>query len=281
MVTTTTVSVHRMVAELQSLPTRPTVALRVVMAANDPNSSAETLGRLIEIDPSLSAQVMRLANSAYYGLTHRVASANRAAAVIGIGTARALAASTATGLVGADRAPTPMGFWEHSVAAAVAASVVAPKVGANASEAFTLGLLHDVGRALLYRCEPSAYGALVTRVINGDVDLIEAERATFGIDHAEVAASVLAEWKFPEPFVDAIARHHAGGTGELTPLRRALAAGEELAFCVGPPEDHAVESRDWPAGHGLALAGLTPDDAQRLGTAVQNGTAELLASLSS
>jgi len=278
-VLTTTVTVRRLMSELQSLPTRPTVAVRVVMAANDPNSSAETLGRLIEVDPALTTHVMRLANSAYYGLTHRVASAHRAVAVIGIGTARAIAAGTATGIIAGRRTDSPAGFWEHSVSTAVAASMVAPRVGASPAEAFSLGLLHDIGRALLYRCEPALYLDLTARVERGEIELLDAEYEAFGLCHATVAADILAEWNFPDQFVDAIAQHHVLST-DASPLRRALAAGEELTFDLDAPSGHAIEALSWPSGAGLAGADLSETDAQRLRTAIVNGTAELVVSFS-
>lgn len=279
MVATTTVSVRRLIRELQSLPARPTVAVRVVMAANDPNSSAETLGRLIEIDPALTTQVMRLANSAYYGLTQRVASASRAVAVIGLGTVRALAAGTAAGVMGGGAEATPPGYWEHSVATAVAASLVAPKVGANASEAFSLGLLHDLGRALLYRCDPEASRIVVARVEAGDAGLLEAEAEVFGISHDDVAADVLAEWNFPDEFVDAIAQHHETEPLAPAPLLRALTAGEDAVLQLETGDLASVEAADWAAGHGFALAGLAPETVLHLADAVREGTASLVNSL--
>ncbi len=223
----TKVSVQRLLRHLEELPAHPNVAMRVVLETNDPSSSAARLGRLIEIDPSLTAHVMRLANSAFYGLSTRVSSAARAVAVLGFSMVRSMAAGIATGVLDADSGGLPDGFWEHSVGTAVAASMLAPRVGCSGSDAFSMGLLHDIGSALLYRLQPGAYELALSRAIAGELPLARAEHEMFGISHDVAAGRVFAAWNFPPDLVRAIATHHQ--TPSFAPLSLLLAGAEELA----------------------------------------------------
>jgi HD-like signal output (HDOD) protein len=234
----TVVSTRRLLRRLEELPAHPNVALRVVLESNDLDSSAARLGRLIEIDPSLTAHVMRLANSAFYGLSTRVTSAARAVSVLGFSMVRSIAAGIATGVLNADAAGLPAGFWEHSVGTAVAASLLAPRAGCNAADAFSMGILHDVGSALLYRLDPEAYEMAVNRTITGASSLVQAERDAFGISHDVAAGRVFSAWSFPPELVEAIALHHQPALPPMTPMARLLAAAEELAHWLPDAPRH-------------------------------------------
>src|SRR5206468_1388086 len=118
-----------------------------------------------------------------------------------------LAAAAAAGVIGDERA-VPPGFWNHAAATATAASLVAHRVSAPRSEAFSLGLLHDLGRSILHRMDPKAYAEVCERVLADGATLRDAERAAYGIDHAQAAARVLKAWRFADDFVEALANHH-------------------------------------------------------------------------
>jgi putative nucleotidyltransferase with HDIG domain len=249
--------------------------MRVVLETNDPTSSAARLGRLIEIDPSLTAHVMRLANSAFYGLSTRVSSAARAVAVLGFSMVRSMAAGIATGVLEPGSGGLPPGFWEHSVGTAVAASLLAPRVGCSGADAFSLGLLHDVGWALLYRLRPDAYELVVNRAVAQGVPLVRAEHEEFGISHDLAAGRVFAAWKFPPEVVRAIANHHQPvSLREASPLSSLLAAAEEVAYWL-PDAPHHEPHR--PGA--LAAIGVTHDELRTLVEQTQERSAEVAASV--
>jgi putative nucleotidyltransferase with HDIG domain len=237
---------------LLRLPAQPVAAMRVLKLVEDPNASAAELARLIETDPALSARVIRLANSPYYGLARRVSSASRAVVLLGFSTVRALAVSAACSLLVEEGRLGPRGYWPHSVATAAAASVVARYLRGPVSEAFSAGLLHDLGAALLYRQDPGLY-ALVTREAGDDgTGLLEAEERHFGTSHPHAAAAVMAEWRFPEEFVLAVSSHHDDPHALPMGLPRIVVAGDAVA---GALEQGLVE----PAADledALAAAGL-------------------------
>jgi putative nucleotidyltransferase with HDIG domain len=239
----TKVSVQRLLRRLEELPAQPNVAMRVVLESNDERSSAVRLGRLIEVDVALTAHVMRLANSAFYGLSTRVASAARAVTVLGFSMVRSIAAGIATGVLAAESGGLPSGYWEHSVSTAVAAQMLAPRVGCNSSDAFSMGLLHDVGSALLHRLDPEAHEMVLNRAIVGQTSLTKAEREVFGISHDVAAGRVFAAWSFPPELVAAIGGHHqpppAPGV-PVPPLAALLRAAEELAHWLPDAPRHEV-----------------------------------------
>ena len=149
-----------LIEELERLPAQPSVAVRTVWVADQPNSSAKDLAAALTADPALTARVLRLANSAYYGLSRRVAEVSFAVTVVGFPTVRAMAAVHASGLFEPGEHTVPEGYWEHSVATATLCSVLAPRAGVRPNQAFPLGLLHDLGSALLFRADPERFEAV-------------------------------------------------------------------------------------------------------------------------
>ena len=260
-----------LVAELEALPANPTSAVRVLSLADNPNSSATDLGAAVGSDPSLTARIMRVANSAYYGLSGRVASATFAITVLGFDTVRAIAAVSASGVSG-DTGTLPDGFWEHASSVAIACSLVAPRVSVRGPEAFSLGLLHDLGSALLHR----GLGPIPADAPreSSDGTRIAYERERWGIDHAIAGSRVLRAWWFPEDMTSAIAVHHEGARAAQTDFDRVLIGGEALARCAAGAPASTVAGA-------LALVGVRAGEVAALTARVRDETAALEASLTS
>ena len=192
--------------DVADLAAQPLAALQVLRVVEDRRASSADLARVIEADPALSARVMRLANSPYYGLPRRVGSASRAVVLLGFSAVRALAVSAAYGVLVDESSDGLPGFWSHAVTAAVGASCVARIAGAPMNDAFSAGLLHDVGLGL---------GASVE-------------------DHDAVGAKALAAWRFPDELVQAVAEHHQPMALSDDLLTRLVRAGEALAVATEP-----------------------------------------------
>lgn len=249
-----------LVEELTQLPVQHLVAARLLAMLDGESPEAGELGKLIAADPALSAQVIRLANSAAYGLRNKTGSASRAVMVLGFGTVRALAAGAAFGLFGEKGKAAPDGFWPHSVATAAAATVVARRVGCSAGEAFSAGMLHDLGTALLFRHAPRRYDAAARQAVTRPDELLELETVELGMTHPEVGGAVLAAWHFTPEFVEAVANHHGPFEGTCL-LTRVVAAGEALAQCH---DDGGSAEPSLFLGEALALVGLSPAHAETL-----------------
>jgi HD-like signal output (HDOD) protein len=274
----------QLIRELERLPAEPTAAMRILWIADDSDSSADDLGAVVAADPGLTARIMRMANSAYYGLSGRVRSCAFAVTVLGFSTVRSLAAAMAAGAL-EDGLQLPAGFWLHSATVATAASIVAPRVGARHAEAFSLGLLHDLGRFLLYRTDPDGYTALGESIGSEGIELLQAERLGYGLDHADAAGRVLKAWRFPDDFAQSLAGHHDEVGTVKTALSRALVGGEALAR-VAMIDTKGVEER-YEAEAALAaeeaealqLVRIDADAVPALAAQVRRGGEDLAASL--
>ena len=204
---------------LEKLPAHQAAALRVIQIIDDPDAGAADVAKATSADPALMARVLRVANSAYYGLSGRVGTPAFAVTVVGFATVRSLAALSATGLTGA--ANTPPEFWERAATIASASSLLARRVGADAPQAFCAGLLHDLGTALLLRHTSGQHADLLARAADGQ-NLLMLEQEAYGGTHAGLCASVLSSWRFPGDMSSAIDRHHDAPDRRAPQLRRAL-----------------------------------------------------------
>ncbi len=266
-----------LIEQLERLPAQPSVAVRTVWVADQANSSAKDLAAALAADPSLTARVLRLANSAYYGLSRRVAEVSFAVTVVGFPTVRAMAAVHASGLFEPGEHTVPDGYWEHSVATATVCSVLAPRAGVRPNQAFPLGLLHDLGSALLFRTDPERFEAAMAQARSG-TPLRKAEHATFGMAHDEAATRVFAAWRFPETFIEAVADHHAHPATLSSPHSLLLVAAESVASrltkAYAPELEHGQNA-------GLRALGLDVTDALTVARQVEDDVAQLLQAFSS
>ena len=181
-----------------------------------------------------------MANSAYYGLSGRVANVPAAVSVLGLLTVRSLAAAAMASMTESDEAESrlPSGFWLSATTTATAAGLLAPRCGARRDDAFCVGILHDLGSALLRRHDPEGHVAVLAEAAARGRPAHLAEQAAYGTDHAEVGARVLAGWNFPAEMCDAIAEHHSPERA-TTGLARALRGARALAARMpgSPPHD--------------------------------------------
>ena len=226
-----TAEANDLITEVTQLPVQPGAAMRLLWMLEDPRTSAADLGRLIESDPALSTQVIRLANTAFYGLSGKVSSAWRAVTVLGLATVRAIATTAAFDLFSEKGRSVPDDFWPHSVTTAAAAAAIARRVGIQPNDAFSSGLLHDLGSALVFRRAPRRYDAVLELLADDPtLDALDAERLEFGMTHAEVGAAALSVMRFPAEMVEAIGSHHtppAEVTSHIGPRARRRRLGRD------------------------------------------------------
>jgi len=209
-------SKERILARLlafHDLPTLPQVIVRVIETLRDERSSAKDLSDLLEKDHAISARVLRLANSAFFGLAQRVGTIRRAVIVLGFDAVRQLALASSVFNTFAKRrqfAFNPEDFWMHSLGAAVAAQTLSAKrCRVESPEAcFTAGLLHDIGKYILALVLKDEYVALVNEARDSQSALRDLELEQLGLNHAEVGEWIVAKWQFPPLFKDVLGNLH-------------------------------------------------------------------------
>ncbi|MEN3002180.1 MAG: HDOD domain-containing protein [Armatimonadota bacterium] len=199
---------------VHDLPALPSLVMRLVELVESENATAEQVERLITADPALTAKVLHLANSAYYGLTRAISTVKQAVIVLGFHTVKnlVLGISAFMALRGS-RSPSKveLGLWEHSFACAGIARemMLAHKQSLRQAEnVFMAGLLHDIGVLFLYTRFPKEYQK-VLQSANPQRMRHEVETEILGMNHAEVGALITDAWGLPTMLVSLIGNHHA------------------------------------------------------------------------
>ncbi|MCX6640525.1 MAG: HDOD domain-containing protein [bacterium] len=205
--------IQQLVGSISGLPALPAIALHLLEAAEDPNTSASDLATLISADPALATRLLRLANSAYYGFPRKIATVNLAVVVLGFDTVRDLCLSVlVTDCFFNETGELPFQmeqFWKHSLATAICARMVYKLSDASHSgDGFIAGLLHDVGKLFLAKYFPKEYTMVMGKVQNDGMPLLEAERMVFSATHPVAGAWLLDEWNLPVWLVESTRTHH-------------------------------------------------------------------------
>ncbi len=235
--------VEQLADALENVQAARPIAMQVLQLADDPDTDARRIAACIDQDPILMAQVLRLANSAAFGMARQVRSTQIAVAILGFAAIKSMAILVASGLRNLKN-PAPAGFWEHSAAVAAACSVISRQFGVSAGDGFAIGLIHDIGVPMLNTIDPVTYAAISVDSVD-DESMCEREAAEFGLSHAHAAATVLSNWSFPESLVEAISGHHLAEP-QYTNESRLLCAGDaiaHLALADGSRSDDKVHTR--------------------------------------
>ncbi len=188
------------------------VATKAISLAEDERTAAMDLATVISSDQALTAKLLRLSNSAYYGYARRISNVREAVILLGMRTVRSVAIASA--IIDALKVPEDRDFdqdlfWAHSVCTGLAAEAIARETRvARPEDAFTAGVLHDVGKLAMILTEPELFAEVVDLVTTEGLRYHEAETAVFGVSHEIVGYRLAQRWKFPEPLVEAIRAHH-------------------------------------------------------------------------
>jgi HD-like signal output (HDOD) protein len=256
---------RRLVGQMERLPSLPTLYSDILEKCRDPEAGLDDVARIVARDPGMTAMILKLVNSAFFGLGRSISNVQESLAYLGLETVKALVLSVHafTQFEGV-RAP---GFsfdqlWTHSLETAGTARLIARLEDADgkfADEAFVAGLLHDTGKLVLASNFSRQYGQALRASREQDIPMIEAERRVFAASHADVGGYLLGLWGLPVPVVEAIALHHTPGLSanrSFTPLtavhganylvtsvRRAGAAAGELELDRGYLEALGLQDR--------------------------------------
>ena len=240
----------------KSLPTIPPVLTGIIALIDDDRAGAKKLVELIERDQALTARLLRLANSAFFGQARKVATIPRAVLLLGFSTVRNLALGVKVwDTLGAGVSRRELeALWVHAVqVAAVARFIARQQRQVNADEAFTTGLLHDVGQLVLALRFKELYWDTVRKATSTE-HVAGLEQLNMGVDHAEVGAWLLEAWNLPALMVEAVRRHHD------TEVRPGLAATIAVASRLVHRTDFKTGTLAEDAAPILEAAGLTEDD---------------------
>jgi putative nucleotidyltransferase with HDIG domain len=237
-------SVNRLVGKLDQLPSVPSTYVELVAAAARPDSNMADLAAIVERDPAMTVKVLQLGNSAFFGTTQRMASIQQAMGFLGVETLKGLILDAQ--VFSAFEKQPVSGFsielfqkYSLSVARLAKKLLRDPK---QSQEAFTAGLLHDLGKMVLAVQHPELFAKTHEKMAQTGEPLYLVENTMLGVTHAEVGASVLASWGLPFAVVEAVAYHHTPSRlvarGDCAVLAAVHAADTLLGIltCADPPE---------------------------------------------
>lgn len=251
-----------------SLPPAPMLLTKLLELFRDPDHDLDQLVQIIGYEPSLTAQLLRTCNSAYFAGEQPTRDIFDAVTKIGLYQVYCLVVAIygakANSMPGADKGVDVKELWRHSVAVAVSASVAADDTGRNKAEAFTAGLLHDIGKLVLASTERHAYATLIERAKAEGMLLSVLERRAFAIDHAQLGGELLRRWGLPSDIVAAVRFHHE--IESAPPFEQLTAAVQ-----VGDMISHQLFAGDLtgndilaPSTFALEILQLSFDDLPRL-----------------
>ncbi len=190
----------------------PEIYLRLQRTIDDPEHTREQVAEILAHDPALSARVLRIANSSYYGFSRSIATVNEAVGIIGELDLRnlALAASLVGSLAALDRSGVDLDrFWQHSLRTAILARLIARAAGGcNPETLFLAGMLHDLGILVIYQQDPDLALAVGRQVSELHQLRDQAERELLGFDHAEVGGLLIEAWGLTPELVELVRCHH-------------------------------------------------------------------------
>jgi len=207
------VTMESIVEAVNDLPALPDVVVEIMELTENPDSTAQDINNVLNRDQSLTAKVLKLANSAFYGFPRRISTVTDATVLLGFKTIRGIImAAAVSGFLNQEVEGYALGYgelWRHSQCAAMTARLIAKKAKVGAPDlAYTAALLHDIGKVILNEYMKEAYHEVVEEVDKNNVSFLEAEDKILGFNHTVVGAKVAEKWNLPAELVEAIALHH-------------------------------------------------------------------------
>lgn len=207
---------------LHDVPTLPTIVTQVFEVMRRPTSSAHDVEKVIAKDQAISAKILRVANSAFYGFSRRITTVAHAIAILGFNNVQSMVLGIAAFDLLRAKKFNLYDFWKHSIATGTVARSIAQKIQCPADEAFTAGILHDVGKLIFILQAENTYQNVLAlqQLQESPLSSLEAEQSLLNFTHPEAGAVVAERWALPHRYVEAIAHHHDPAASQ-----------EEFTFC--------------------------------------------------
>ncbi|MEE9128360.1 MAG: HDOD domain-containing protein [Planctomycetota bacterium] len=229
-------SILKLVNKTLELPTLPEVLIKLNQIIAEPESTADQVAKVISTDPSVSTNILRIVNSAYYGLQVRVSSINLAVSIMGFSMTKKVALKAAVFSMFARKKDNkckhfdPAGFWKHSVFTGVAAKVLGAESKRfrdhHGEDLYICGLLHDIGKIILLENDEERYTQVLEQAAQSGRPELEVETEVLGFNHADVGSVLAIKWFLPEDLTIAIRYHH---TPTKDPFQKSLSSLIHLA----------------------------------------------------
>lgn len=221
------------------MPTLPVIYTKLTRLLQAPNTTVQMIGNIIAEDQAIAVKVLRLVNSAFYALPHKIGSLKHAIVLLGLNQVRNLVLATSTLQMFQEfksgRLFDMKRFWEHSVGCAIAAKVLAETSHLGSpDDIFSGGLLHDVGKLIHAIYLEEAFSAVIADVQENEVPMIESEKRILGYDHSYTGRELAARWSLSQGTIEMIAHHHLSDSSvRITREVAAVHIGDIICIALG------------------------------------------------
>ncbi len=203
------ISQRDLILQKCNLPAVPVVAIKVIKLIDDPFSSIEDIRRSISGDQSLIASILRVANSAFYGVGRKIDTISEAILIMGLDTVKTIALAVCTKELYKNFGIIEQKLWEHSIGVSLLAGILANEgFNIKRDEAIVAGLLHDIGKTVMNNSNPDKFFELTQMVYNERVNYKDIEMDFFGFGHADVGYLLAQKWEFSDTLCEVIKNHH-------------------------------------------------------------------------
>jgi HD-like signal output (HDOD) protein len=213
--------VREKIKTIIQLPALPAIALEVVDLVDNPKTSASKLGKVISTDQALTAKVLKIANSPFYGFPKKISTIDFAIIVLGFDALKEIVISISLVSSLQKKSDTHFdskSFWDHSITTGVIARKLARDLGYRISgEAFVGGLLHEMGISVIHRYFNNEFNRIIDITRDTDLSILEAEESVLGLTHGEVGGLLAERWNLPDHLKEAVSMHHTPANAQLNP----------------------------------------------------------------
>lgn len=212
--------IRHQIEQLESLPTVPVVAQKLLAVVDSPTMSMNEIGNLISMDQSLTVRLLKMVNSPIYGFPGRISSVSQALILLGLNVVKGMVLGVSVFEI---MEKTMGGLWEHSLCTAVAARTIAKMKGLNEpEEVMVSALIHDLGKVALKLKFPEKYNSALLLSKEDGMFIKESEEKVFELNHAEAGSWLAAKWNFPKALLEPIGYHHKPSLAKNAPLQTGI-----------------------------------------------------------
>jgi HD-like signal output (HDOD) protein len=229
--------VAKAVQQVTQIATLPEVTAKIIQVVEDPRSTARDLQNIIKHDVALSAKILKVVNSAFYGLPRQVSSVDRAIVLLGLSTVKNIAVATSVAKLfsGSEisRNFTSKHLWQHSLACGVFCKMIAQqKKMENTDEMFVAGLMHDLGIIVEKQVYPDELSTVIEKTFDTNANLCQVEQEILGADHQTFGTALATKWKFPHLFQLSTGYHHQPlkASEQYRPITSIIHLADVLAY---------------------------------------------------